>query len=247
MQSVIHNGNVTWFKPFGNWLQLKLFRINTRWRILRALFAWPMLAIGMFMLAALIGSFVPANNGWTAPRGGIPIFVETNGVHVSIIVPMTAAGEDLSDFIRPEDLNDPSLYGTHFMIGWGHKAVYRNAKTWADVRSGDVASAVFGSDETTMHVYHLINPQPASYRKQFNVRPGEYRKIIAQIRASFQTGAQGHTAAYPAYGPNNIFYDANGHYSAVNTCNNWTGRVLRDAGIRVGVWTPMPGGIMRWF
>ncbi len=206
-----------------------------------------MLAIGFYLSAALLGSFVPANNAWTPPDEGIPIFVETNGVHVSLIVPVTAAGEDLSDYIRPEHLSDTNFYGTHFMIGWGHKAVYRNAKTWDDVRSGDVASAIFGSDETTMHVYHLINPQAAPYRKQFNVRPGEYHKIIHQIRATFQVDAQGYTAAYPAYGPNNIFYDAHGNYSAVNTCNSWTGRVLRNAGVRMGVWTPMPGGIMHWF
>jgi uncharacterized protein (TIGR02117 family) len=238
---------LTWFIAFGNWLQLKLFKINTRWRFLRAIFAWPAFAIGLYMIAALIGSLVPANNDWTPPSEGIPIFVETNGVHVSLIVPIVAAGEDLSRYIRPEDLSDPSLYGTHFMIGWGHKAVYRNAKTWADVRSGDVASAVFGSDQTTMHVYHLINPRASPVRKQFNVRPSEYRKIIQQIRASFNTGTQGRTTAYPAYGPNNIFYDAHGHYSAVNTCNNWTGRVLRNAGVRIGAWTPLAGGVMRWF
>ena len=247
MHRFSHFDGLTRIELFGNWLQLKLFRINSRWHLLRALLGWPLLFAGTYLIAALIGSFIPANSDWAPPVNGIPIYVETNGIHVSLIVPLTAAGEDLSDYIRPEHLRDPSLYGTHFMIGWGHKAVYRNAQIWADVRSGDVTSAVFGSNETTMHVYHLTGPQPTPYRKKFNVRPAEYRIIIAQIRTSFLTHANGRTIAYPAYGPNNLFYDARGHYSAVNTCNNWTGNILRNAGIRVGIWTPIAGGIMRWF
>ena len=205
-----------------------------------------MLVIGCYFAAALVGSLVPANSGWTEPKNGVQIFVETNGIHVSLIVPMAAAGQGLSDLIRPEHLANPDLYGTHAMIGWGHGAVYRNAQTWGDVRSGDIGSAIIGSDDTTLHVYHLVNPQPNSIRKGFRVTPAQYRRIVAQVRASFKWKG-GRSTAYPAYGPNNLFYDSVGRYSAINTCNEWTGRVLRNAGVKVGLWTPMPGGVMRWF
>ena len=59
--------------------------------------------------------------------------------------------------------------------------------------------------------------------------------------------ASGQSRAYAAYGPDNLFYDSYGHYSAIQTCNNWTGDILRNAGVRIGIWTPMPGGVMRWF
>jgi uncharacterized protein (TIGR02117 family) len=226
---------------------VKLFRINSVGTALRALIAWPLLAIGFYMIAALVGSFIHANGSWREPTEGVPIFVETNGVHVSLIVPMSAAGEDLSDLIRPEDLNYRELYGTHAMIGWGHGRVYRNAQTWRDVRSGDIASAIFGSDFTTLHIYHLIDPQPTSIRKRFLVSFEQYRYIIKDVRATFRLTKDGKSKAYPAYGPNNLFYDSKGRYSAFNTCNEWTAGVLRRAGVRMGIWTPMPGGVMRWF
>ncbi len=199
------------------------------------------------MVAALIGSHIPANSKWQQPAEGVDIFVETNGVHVSLIVPMSAAGDDLSDLIRPDQVANPELYGTHVMVGWGHKRVYRNARTWADVKSRDIASAIIGSDDTTLHIYHLINPQPLSYRRMLRVTPEQFHIIVTQIRNTFRLDAGGKSHAYPAYGPDNIFYDSNGHYSAFNTCNTWTGDVLRRAGVRMGIWTPMPGGIMRWF
>lgn len=199
------------------------------------------------MVSALIGSHIPANNGWQPAREGVDIFVESNGVHVSLIVPISVATEDLSDLVRPDQLNNPSLYGTHVMIGWGHGRVYRNAETWAEVKSGDIASAVIGSDDTVLHVYHVTSPKPQNNRKRIRVSGSQYRLIVSQIRAAFQLDADGRSTAHPAYGPDNLFYDSMGHYSALNTCNTWTGRVLRNAGVRVGIWTPMPGGVMRWF
>lgn len=202
--------------------------------------------IGLYMLAALIGSHIPVNSDWREPKDGIELFVETNGIHVSLIVPITAAGEDLSDLVRPDQLSDPALYGTHAMIGWGHEGVYRNAKTWSQVRSGDVASAIIGSDHVLLHVYHLTNPAPQSYRKSFRVSAAQYHSIIAQIRSKFRL-KNGRSVASPAYAPDNLFYAATGHYSAVNTCNEWIGGVLRKAGVRMGAWTPFAGGVMRWF
>lgn len=199
------------------------------------------------MMAALAGSHVAANDSWRQPTDGVDVFVETNGVHVSLIVPMAAAGEDLSDIIRPDQLSSRDLYGTHFMIGWGHGRVYRNAQTWGDVRSGDVSSAIFGSDYTTLHVYHLIDPQPLAHRKIFRVTPAQYRIMIDQIRSTFRRNTNGATIAHPAYAEDNLFYDSYGHYSAINTCNNWTATILRNAGVRIGIWTPLPGGVMRWF
>ncbi|HMT41186.1 MAG TPA: DUF2459 domain-containing protein [Sphingorhabdus sp.] len=226
---------------------MKLFRINSVGTALRALISWPLLVIGLYFLAAFAGSSIPVNSDWREPDQGIPVFVETNGVHVSLIVPMSAAGEDFSDLIRPEHLSDSNIYGTHAMIGWGHGRVYRNARTWGDVKSGDIASAIIGSDETTLHIYHVIDPRPASHRKRFLVSQQAYKSIIASIRSTFRLTTGGRSKAYPAYGANNLFYDSKGHYSAYTTCNEWTGAVLRKAGIRMGIWTPMPGGVMRWF
>jgi uncharacterized protein (TIGR02117 family) len=229
------------------WLHLKLFRINSLWTATRAIAGWPLLVIGLYMLAAFVGSHVPANAGWKQPKEGIDIFVESNGVHVSLIIPISAVGEDLSDLVRPDQLADPEMYGTHIMVGWGHGAVYRNARTWADVQSRDIASAIFGSDETTLHIYHLINPKVLPYRKTLSVTPQQYRTIVTQIRTTFRLNPQGGSVAHPAYGADNLFYDSKGHYSAFHTCNNWTGEILRNAGVRIGLWTPLPGGVMRWF
>jgi Protein of unknown function (DUF2459) len=57
------------------------------------------------------------------------------------------------------------------------------------------------------------------------------------------------TVAFSGYGADDRFFAAQPEfrYSALFTCNNWTSAALKRAGVRIGVWTPMPGGVMRWF
>jgi len=225
-----------------------LLRIDSLTTAIRAAIGWPMLATGLFFLTALIGSILPANNSWQQPDGdGVQLFVESNGVHVGLVVPLTAAGEDISDIVKPGHLNDPDDYGTHIMIGWGHAGVYRNAETWADVRAADVWDAATGSDDTLIHIYHRSNPKPAAHRKPLRVTIAQYKFIIREIRRNFRADSYGQIPHYPAYGDDNLFYAATGRYSAFHTCNEWVASLLRRSGVRVGVWTPFAGGVMRWF
>ena len=47
-----------------------------------------------------------------------------------------------------------------------------------------------------------------------------------------------------AYGDHDAFYPANGRYSLLQTCNVWTGSLLRDAGVKMGWWTPFAGNVL---
>ncbi|PHR21268.1 MAG: TIGR02117 family protein [Sphingopyxis sp.] len=204
--------------------------------------------IALYLLAALVGSFLPANPNWESPDEGIELFIETNGLHTGIIMPIWSDVHDWRPLIRPEDLANPSAYGSHILVGWGHEGVYRNARYWKDLRASDALSALFGSDDVLIHVDHLRYPQAyPPYRRRLKVSEAEYRKIAAAIEARFVLDDEGRAQPTPGYGQYDLFYRSRGHYSALHTCNNWTSDVLRQAGIRTGLWTPFQGGVMRWF
>lgn len=204
--------------------------------------------ISLYLLAALAGSLLPANQDWQSPEDGVELFVETNGLHSGIIMPIWNDVHDWTPLIRPEHMTDPSLYGSHILIGWGHAGVYRNTRLWTDLRPGDALSAIFGSDEVLIHVYHLKYPQAYPYyRRRLMVSEAEYRKIAAAIEARFVLDDQHRSRPSPGYGRDDLFYEANGHYNAFYTCNNWTSDILQQAGIRTGRWTPFQGGVMRRF
>jgi len=202
------------------------------------------LLLACYGLAALIGGMIPANANWRAPATGVTIYVETNGVHTGIVMPKVAAGVDWRGLLRPEHLADPRYAAyDHAAFGWGERAFYLETPTWADVRPLTVLKAALGSDRTLVHVDHLPRPRIGEDVRALVLRPAEYRRLAAFLRASF-AGRPGHLRGYADH---DVFYDARGRYDAIRTCNAWTGDALRHAGVRVGAWTPFSSSVMRWF
>jgi uncharacterized protein (TIGR02117 family) len=215
------------------------------WSHLIQYFLFALIAlVGGYATAGLIGGAIPTNTGWHEPAQGVRIAVDSNGVHTGLIVPLIAAGVDWRDLIRPGDVADPR-YADYPMveIGWGERAFYLETPTWADVKPSTVFTAAIGSDRTLMHVDHLPVPTASDDTRIITLRPEEYRRLAAFIRAQF--GPRGwHRTGYSA---NDAFYAARGHYSAFRTCNAWTGDALRYAGVRIGAWTPFAVTVMGWF
>ncbi|WP_093223790.1 TIGR02117 family protein [Sphingomonas sp. NFR15] len=197
-----------------------------------------------YAAAGLIGGAIPTNAGWREPAAGVRIQVSSNGVHTGFIVPVVAAGVDWRGMLRPEDLADPR-YAEYpaIAIGWGERAFYLETPSWADVKPLTVLAAAIGSERTVAHVDHLPWPVPDADSRVVTLRPEEYRRLAAFIRASFAPRGWHRTG----YGRNDAFYAARGRYNALRTCNTWTGDALRYAGVRIGAWTPFPVTVMQWF
>ncbi|MET4897563.1 TIGR02117 family protein [Sphingomonadaceae bacterium jetA1] len=174
----------------------------------------------------------------------VTIYVESSAIHSAIILPKQAAGVDWRDWAPPEDLRDPRYAGHRYLaIGWGEARFFRETPTWRDARPGPILHAVLGSDRTLIHVDHL--PRPAANRddvRALRLSPAAYRDLVAFIRQSRRAGGQ----RDPGYAGYDAFYDATGRYSALYTCNSWTGDALAAAGVRMGWWTPFPWTVMAW-
>lgn len=194
--------------------------------------------------AGMVGGAIPANAGWSAPADGIEIFIEDNGVHTGLVLPKHAAGIDLSALSRPHDLRDPRYAAyDHLAIGWGEHDFYLGTPTWADVSPRTILRAAIGSEAVLLHIEHIPHPAPSRSVRRVLLRPVEYRRLVAFIRASVSPDGP----RYPGYDRYDAFYAARGHYSAITTCNAWTGTALRAAGVRIGRWTPFPVTVMGWF
>ena len=206
------------------------------------------LLFASYSAAGMVGGAIPSNAGWRAPETGVRIYVESNGIHTGLVVPMVTEGVDWHDLLRPEDVRDPRYAAySHVSIGWGERTFYLETPTWGDVRLKTVAAAAIGSDRTVMHVDHVPEPRVDEDVRAITLRPEEYRRLADFIHMSFKKEGGHrpvHQYGYYAY---DSFYDAHGHYSAVTTCNAWTGDALRHAGVRVGAWTPFPVTVLGWF
>lgn len=200
-----------------------------------------------YFLAAFVLGLVPANVSWHEAQRGVTIFVRTNGVHTWIMMPKVNEHMDWRPYARPEHLKDPRYgYGNYVAIGYGNREFYLNTPTWGDLELHTALTAAFGRGPSLLHVEHEHEPRPSEWQRPITLRPEEYRRLAGFIRARFKLDAQGRPIPLIGRGYRDwdMFYEANGGYSLILTCNEWTGRALRTAGVRTGLWTPLEQSVM---
>jgi uncharacterized protein (TIGR02117 family) len=207
-------------------------------RLLVALLAIP----ALYLLAALAGSLIPVNRGWAEPSRGTAIYLIDNGVHTDIIMPVKAQGLDWRPLIPASDFATADASGW-IAFGAGEERVYLNTPTWWDITPRTLWAALAGG-KRVMHVAYVpgINIEV----REIRLRPEEYRRLWAAIRADFKLDQRGRPMHidHPGYGPTDTFYRATGRASAIHTCNSWVADKLRLAGVRTSLWPPFEQGLL---
>jgi uncharacterized protein (TIGR02117 family) len=201
----------------------------------------------IYFLAALILGALPANRGWREAKQGVTVFVRTNGVHTWILVPKVTPEMDWRPLVPGGHLRDPRWGGGDYVaLGYGNRTFYLETPTWGDLTMKNAFLAAFGRGGSLMHADHDHDPRASGDTRPIVLRSEEYRRLVEFARGSFQYDSRGRTIPLLGwgYGASDMFYEAVGPYSAVYTCNSWTGAALRHAGVRTGLWTPLSQSIM---
>ncbi|RJY10198.1 DUF2459 domain-containing protein [Aurantiacibacter aquimixticola] len=203
---------------------------------------------GAYILAAWIGSSVPENADWQQPEDGVEIMVETNGTHTSIIVPVANEQKDWRETfpsaLRPRPSGE---LPTHLAIGYGEREVFLHVPTWDDLTPATALRIATLGGESLVRVSHYIRPAPSEYHRPLRISREQYAALVSAIEGDMPVLPEGAvreelrgTYADDAY------YEALSDYTMGNTCNTWVGDRLADAGVEMGAWTPLAGGVMKW-
>ena len=172
------------------------------------------------------------------------VYVVSNGFHSDIALPVTngqpPAGIPVRDAHFPYGLGQAG----YLIVGWGSQTAYTSLLALTDLTVGIVARSL-SFDRTVVHVLPIRGaPQgPGVYRVELD--DTQYARLVRFVAASFKTDPNGDAALIPGVtqGFGDVFYRANGRFSPFYSCNVWTGHALRQAGIRVGIWTPFAQSI----
>lgn len=173
------------------------------------------------------------------PHAGISIYACDNGVHADLVMPIWVGDVNWTTFVPdvfPGRRFRPDYY---LSFGWGSRDFYINTPRWSDVRVGTAVKALLW-DDTVVHVEYRARPTDEEGCGAWLVDDDGYNRIAAYVRGAFRL-ADGMPHPLPVaagYGPNDVFYAANGRYTVFNTCNQWTGQALRTVGAPVASWTP---------
>lgn len=199
----------------------------------------------LYILLSAVGSLVPDNVRWRETERGVTVFVRSNGIHTDIVMPARLGELDWLAVLPPGHVRAPGRQRGWVAVGAGEREFFLHTPSWADVRPTTVARAAWGGT-VLLHVEHLGEPRAGPRVRPLTLRPDEYARLWRAVRGQFRPGADGRPVPLlgRGYGANDAFYLAIGRYDGWNTCNQWTGRMLRAAGVKVGRWTPLPRNLL---
>lgn len=213
-------------------------------RLGKTLAALLVLPLAYLLAACVLGNIVrePQRHGAQA----ITIYLLDNGVHTDLALPLANDTFDWTGVINPNDARDLRFFPTYVAFGWGDRAFYLETPQWRDLKLTTAWNAISGQGATVIHATYLPPLRASANSIAITVSLEEYQALAASIRASFQQDDNGRARAIGrAYGDNDAFYAARGSYSLFATCNSWTNRQLKAAGLKHVLWTPFAHHLMQ--
>ena len=204
-----------------------------------------------YFAAAGIGALIPGSHRQI--DGGVTtrIALARGPIHYDILLPATDRVRNSFDFAAFDGMSiyDPRVQW--LVVGWGSRSFYTATGTYADLRLSTVWTALTG-DTATLHI-DLAGPvESVSGITFITLSETQLAALTDAIRTSLSRDADGRLQRLPvqSFGTTDVFYAAEGHFNALNTCNVWIGAMLRAAGLDFGAWTPTPQSVAlsaRWF
>lgn len=218
-------------------------------KIFRFLFRTVLFIIGFLLLYVLLAFLLPYVSSVRQvekAKAGIPIFIETNGVHTDFVIPVRSKFIDWSKLFPSSDFEHISGNREYVAIGWGDKGFFIGTPTWADLKFSTAFKAAFALSTTAMHVtYKRGFPKETEKCKRIIISEAQYAQLIGYMLSSFQVKDKHFIHIdHAGYTGMDCFYEANGTYSLVKTCNVWTGMGMQSIGLKTGIWTPLSNGVM---
>ncbi|MDP1563419.1 MAG: DUF2459 domain-containing protein [Pirellulaceae bacterium] len=143
----------------------------------------------------------------------------------------------------------------HLVVGWGDRGFFVDTERWSDLKVSTALHALWSND-TVLHVSQTEHNDWETRAVKVRISAEQYSALVRYVRSTLADVERSHATTGDftellqkpvdgqlvgaRYGENDAFYHAHGRYHVLNTCNSWVGNGLRQAGVRVGAWTPLP-------
>lgn len=204
------------------------------YRVLTCVFG----AIAVYLVAAVIGAFVPTRATQVAPDQDTTWIILIRGqIHYDILLPVDPQTRAQFEFVQDAGVPLDHVNARWLSVGWGSEAFYTTAGRYRDISAGAVLRAATGdAGVIRFEVYGPLPPGPHFYPVQITMAQ------LDALRATIRADIAAHPAplGFGGYTPTDAFFPAAGRFHVFRTCNVWIGRKLATAGLTFGAWTPTP-------
>jgi len=197
----------------------------------------------IYLVIMLLGASIAT--GRLDKSGDVCIYVQSNGIHTDICLPVKTSSIDWTQFIPLQDYEN-STEVEYIAIGWGDKGFFLDTPTWADLKFSTAINAAFLPSPTAMHVSYSGIPKENNNRKRVTISKAAYQRMISFVKNSFLLkNKQVDLIPNRGYSDHDNFYEAKKSYHMFRTCNIWTNEALKTAGVKTGIYALFPDGILK--
>jgi uncharacterized protein (TIGR02117 family) len=202
-----------------------------------------------YLLAAVVGAAITLNADAAEPDAGTEIWLRSNGVHVELVMPVETPSVDWQAEFPMSAFVAPPRAPRWVAFGWGARDFYVNVREWRDLTAARALRALLLAPGV-LHVEYLPatgNPASPGAGRRLLVSAAQLDALVAYVRATAIRDADGRPVPLPgvAYGNDDAFFEANGRYSPMATCNEWVNVALKRAGVRTVAWAPFAPALVR--
>jgi len=216
-----------------------------RWmRRLALVLLMPVIGFALYVGLASVLMFWPTAAPPAQEPAAVEAYVMSNGVHTDYVFPVRAAGIDWSHLFLPSQARAAPADIEFIAIGWGDREFYLHTPTWADLTAARAFGALRGGNRALLHVTWLRRADLRGSVWRLPLSAPQYAALAGHVHVALP-GARAVPIEGAHYDSNDAFYEANGSYHLFETCNTWTGRGLRQAGVPMGRWTPFDFTVVR--
>lgn len=192
----------------------------------------------VYLLLSLILTFIPVNGNNDYIEKNNSIFLNSNGIHLDIIIPKDQIDSYLLDGL------EYSKKDKYFSFGWGDKNFYFNTPTWNDLTFNNAFKAIFINNSTLIHLTKYSTIQKDWV--EIKVNQDQLYKINQYINKTFNVDTFDEKVLLKSkgYTRDDDFYEALGSFSIFKTCNSWVNSGLKKSDIKACLWTPFDFGLI---
>lgn len=206
--------------------------------------------VGLYVILALVLPLIGISAQKTDEPKTVHIYILTNGMHTDLVLPIKSKTINWNDKIPFDNIASKSSDYEWIAFGWGDKGFYLNTPTWADLKFSTAIEAAFWLSESAMHCTYHSEMQENENCIKIEITEKQYENLTKYIDRKFKKNPDGNYIFIPTnaiYGNNDAFYEANGTYSFMYTCNTWANYGLKAAGQKHALWSPTDFGIFRHY
>ena len=199
----------------------------------------------LYLLLAYVLGHISVGKSSKKSANTIEVHLINNGMHTDIVMPIKTKYKDWGHTFPLENTKAKDTLVKLVSVGWGDKGFYLHTPQWSELKFSTAFKAAFWLSSAAMHVTYYREIPDHVEHVRFYMTPKEYRQLIHYIERSLlkRRHRSIHIPTNAVYGDNDAFYEANGSYSFLHTCNTWVNSALKSCGHKASVWTPFTSGI----